>query len=53
MNKTLIRLFFPLSFVSINFTQTGIPVPEMTACENRILELMQTYDVPGGTVALA
>lgn len=50
------KLFYILLLFTISLqvnAQTGIPVPEMTAADNLIKNFMQTYSIPGLTIALA
>ncbi len=46
----LLSIIFTTLFVS---AQTGIPVPEMTACDTEIENFMSTFSIPSLTVALA
>ena len=49
-NLYLIFLMFIGSFLS---AQTGIPVPTMTNCDNLAIDFMNTYSIPGMTMAIA
>ncbi len=42
-------LFLPV----IILAQTGIPVPAMSHCDQAVLNFLNTYDIPGATLALA
>lgn len=37
----------------IGFSQTGIPVPEMTNCDNLVTQFLTTHDIPSATFAMA
>jgi len=51
--KKLVQLL-AIVFISFSMTaQTGIPVPEMTACDTDIQNFMNTFNIPSLTMALA
>lgn len=51
MKYILYTLLFSFAFTA--GAQTGIPVPQMTAADNLVKSFMNTYNVPGLTIALA
>lgn len=51
--KRTANTFVFLLFILSSFAQTGIPVPEMSSCDNLVSQLLTQYDIPGATFALA
>ncbi len=51
MKRFLLLITLPLYFVT--YSQTGIPVPEMTHCDTQAINFMNTFNIPGMTYALA
>ncbi len=49
----LICYFFLLSLYSNTFGQTGVYVPEMVGLDQAVQNFMSTWDIPGGSVAVA
>ena len=52
MNKLNI-LLFAVSIQTFAFSQTGIPVPEMTQADNLVTNFMTSYGIPAASVAMA
>jgi CubicO group peptidase (beta-lactamase class C family) len=48
-----IILFLLIPFTFATYAQTGIPIPEMTHCDTQAQSFMNTFDIPGMTMALA
>ncbi len=46
-------LYLPFLFLSYAHAQTGIPVPQMTQSDNLVQGFLNTYGIPGATVAIA
>ncbi|WP_294822062.1 serine hydrolase [uncultured Flavobacterium sp.] len=47
------KYFFILPFISaFGFSQTGIAVPQMNGCENKITTFLSDHDIPSATFAL-
>ncbi|MEM6348153.1 MAG: hypothetical protein AAF927_30005 [Bacteroidota bacterium] len=36
-----------------SFAQTGIPVPNMSHCDNQVNSFLNQYDIPSATMAIA
>lgn len=52
MKSRTVLFFFLLLSIS-GFAQTGIPVPEMSHCDNQISSFLTQFDIPGATVAIS
>lgn len=56
MNKLFSFLLITFSLVAIDsklIAQTGIPVPSMSNCDLLVEDFLDTYEIPGATMALA
>lgn len=53
MKKFTLVLSACLLANNIGNTQTGIPVPEMAVCDSQIIGFMNTYKIPGATIAIS
>ena len=51
--KIFVILFILMNAFIGSSAQTGIPVPQMVQSDNIIKNFLATYDIPGGTVAIA
>lgn len=52
MIKTILLLLLGLTLSFTSYTQTGIPVSQMSSCDNYVTDFLSTYDIPGATFAL-
>lgn len=53
MKKNLPIFLVLFSFSIICKAQTGIPIPQMTNCDNLVMNFLNNYQIPGATIALA
>jgi len=51
--KKITLYLISMSWSFFTFSQTGIPVSGMSACDNLVSQFMSTYNIPGATFALA